>query len=128
MPHPRVPRPACCSDSSPRRTRCALPLAARQAAVLAQLRNLFGQQAGTPLAYHEWDWARDPLTSVPGDEQPPASVPLQGPALLRQPAWAGTLYWAGAETSTSEWGRLDGAVESGRHAAALVLRQLAGDA
>ncbi|GAB3290491.1 FAD-dependent oxidoreductase [Hymenobacter humi] len=106
----------------------AAPLAARQAAVLAQLRNLFGQQAGTPLAYHEWDWARDPLTSVPGDEQPPASVPLQGPALLRQPAWAGTLYWAGAETSTSEWGRLDGAVESGRHAAALVLRQLAGDA
>ena len=102
------------------------PLAARRAAVLSQLRQLFGELASTPLAYHEWDWARDPLTSAPGDEQPPASVPLQGPALLRQPAWAGTLHWAGAETSASEWGRLDGAVESGRHAAAQVLRQLVG--
>jgi hypothetical protein len=53
---------------------------------------------------------------------------LQGPALLRQPAWAGALHWAGAETSASEWGRLDGAVESGRYAAAQVLRQLAGGA
>ena len=104
------------------------PLAARQAAVLAQLRQLFGEQAATPLAYHEWDWALDPLTSAPGDEQPPASMPLHGPALLRQPAWAGTLHWAGAETSASEWGRLDGAVESGRYAAAQVLRQLAGSA
>jgi monoamine oxidase len=103
----------------------AAPLAARQTAVLAQLAHLFGASASTPLAYHEWDWAQDPLTSVPGDEQPPASVPLQGPALLRQPAWAGCLHWAGAETSASEWGRLDGAVESGRHAAALVQQQLA---
>ncbi|MDQ2771044.1 MAG: FAD-dependent oxidoreductase [Bacteroidota bacterium] len=102
------------------------PLSTRRAAVLAQLQQLFGELAGNPLAYHEWDWAQDPLTSAPGDEQPPSSVPLHGPALLRQPAWAGTLHWAGAETSASEWGRLDGAVESGRHAAAQVLRQLAG--
>ncbi|GAB2471393.1 monoamine oxidase [Hymenobacter qilianensis] len=102
----------------------AAPLAARRAAVLAQLELLFGAPAAAPLAYHEWDWARDPLTSGPGDEQPPRSVPLQGPALLRQPAWAGRLHWAGAETSVSEWGRLDGAVESGRYAAAQVLRQL----
>ena len=98
---------------------------ARHAAVLAQLRDLFGQSASTPLAYHEWDWTLDPLTSVPGDEQPPVSVPLQGPALLRQPAWAGCLHWAGAETSASEWGRLDGAVESGRYAAGQVRQQLA---
>ena len=101
---------------------------AREGAVLQQLVRVFGPQAGTPLAYHELDWSRDPLTSVPGDEQPPSSVPLQGPALLRQPAWAGSLHWAGAETSVGEWGRLDGAVESGRHAAAQVLRQLAGGA
>lgn len=106
----------------------AASAAERQAAVLHQLGRLFGPQAGTPLAYHELDWSLDPLTSVPGDEQPPLAVPLQGPALLRQPAWAGSLHWAGAETSVSEWGRLDGAVESGRHAAAQVLRQLAGGA
>ena len=78
------------------------------------------------LAYHELDWAREPLTSVPGDEQPPAHVPLQGPALLRQPHWDGALHWAGAETSASEWGRLDGAVESGRWVAGQLLRQLQG--
>ncbi|GAA4349455.1 FAD-dependent oxidoreductase [Hymenobacter saemangeumensis] len=100
----------------------------REAAVRQQLGRLFGPQAAAPLAYHEWDWSLDPHTSVPGDEQPPMAVPLQGPALLRQPAWGGALHWAGAETSISEWGRLDGAVESGRYAAAQVLRQLAGKA
>ena len=100
------------------------PALARQDAVLHQLERLFGPPAAVPLAYHELDWTREPFTSVPGDEQPPGSVPLQGPALLREPAWAGTLHWAGAETSTSEWGRLDGAVESGRRAAAQVLAHL----
>ena len=104
----------------------AAPPAARQAAVLAQLARVFGPLAGAPIAYHELDWTQEPLTSVPGDEEAPTQVPLQGPALLRQPHWAGTLHWAGAETSASEWGRLDGAVESGRWAAAQLLRQLAG--
>jgi monoamine oxidase len=91
--------------------------------VLTQLGLLFGPSAPAALAYHEWDWARDPLTSAPGDEQPPLEVPLQGPALLQQPAWEGRLHWAGAETSGSEWGRLDGAVESGRRAARQVLQE-----
>lgn len=103
----------------------AAPKAVRQAAVVAQLAQVFGKQAASPLAYHELDWTQEPLTSVPGDEQPPTQVPLQGPALLREPHWDGTLYWAGAETSASEWGRLDGAVESGEWAAGQIRRQLA---
>ncbi|MGY3091259.1 monoamine oxidase [Hymenobacter sp. UYAg731] len=102
----------------------AAPPAERQTAVLAQLTQIFGPLAATPVAYHELDWTQEPLTSVPGDEEPPAQVPLQGPALLRQPHWGGALHWAGAETSASEWGRLDGAVESGRWVAAQLLRQL----
>jgi monoamine oxidase len=102
----------------------AAPAAMRQAAVVAQLVRLFGEQARNPLAYHELDWTQDPLTSVPGDEQQPLAVPLRGPALLQQAWWANTLYWAGAETSTSEWGRLDGAIESGQRAAQQVLQQL----
>lgn len=97
------------------------PLAQRQAAVVQQLGRLFGPAARHPLAYHELDWSREPLTSVAGDEQAPAQVPLRGPAQLRQPYWEGRLYWAGAETSTSEWGRLDGAIESGQWAATQVL-------
>ncbi|TPG65877.1 flavin monoamine oxidase family protein [Hymenobacter nivis] len=106
----------------------AAPVAERQAAVLAQLARLFGPGALTPLAYHELDWTQEPLTSAPADAQAPREVPLRGPALLRQPHWDGALHWAGAETSLSEWGRLDGAVESGQWAAAQVLRQLAGAA
>lgn len=102
----------------------AAPKAMRQAAVLAQLAQVFGDDASNPAAYHEVDWTQEPLTSVPGDEQPPTQVPLQGPALLRQPHWGGALHWAGAETSASEWGRLDGAIESGRWVAGQLLRQM----
>ena len=97
------------------------PLAQRRAAVVQQLGRLFGPAALRPLAYHELDWSREPLTSIPGDEQPPDQIPLQGPAQLRQPWWEGRLYWAGTETSISEWGRLDGAIESGQWAATQVL-------
>ena len=102
------------------------PLAQRQVAVVQQLGRLFGPAALRPLAYHELDWSREPLTSIPGDEQFPDQIPLQGPAQLRQPCWDGRLYWAGAETSTSEWGRLDGAIESGQWAATQVLDFLQG--
>ncbi|OGX88730.1 hypothetical protein BEN48_08605 [Hymenobacter glacialis] len=98
------------------------PLAQRQAAVVQQLGRLFGPAALQPLAYHELDWSQEQLTSIPGDEQFPDQIPLQGPARLRQPYWDGRLYWAGAETSVSEWGRLDGAIESGQWAAAQVLK------
>ena len=97
------------------------PPAQRQAAVVQQLGRLFGPAALHPLAYHELDWTREPLTSIPGDEQFPDQIPLRGPDCLRQPCWEGRLYWAGAETSVSEWGRLDGAIESGHWAATQVL-------
>ncbi|WBO86774.1 flavin monoamine oxidase family protein [Hymenobacter yonginensis] len=99
----------------------AAPAAQRQAAVVQQLSQLFGPVARSPLAYHELDWTREPLTSVPADADAPTQVPLQGPALLQQPCWHGTLLWAGAETSASEWGRLDGAVEAGRRVARQLL-------
>jgi monoamine oxidase len=100
------------------------PLAQRQAAVVQQLGRLFGPAARHPLAYHELDWSREPLTSVPGDGQQPNHIPLQGSVQLRQPYWDGRLYWAGAETSVSEWGRLDGAIESGQWAATQVMAGL----
>ncbi|MDJ0366421.1 FAD-dependent oxidoreductase [Hymenobacter sp. H14-R3] len=102
--------------------RAAAP-AARRAAVLAQLARLFGPAALTPLAYHELDWTQQPHTSAPGDEHPPQQVPLQGPTVLRQSLWHNTLHWAGAETSSSEWGRLDGAIEAGQRAAGQVLER-----
>ena len=88
--------------------------------MLAPIGHLFGAAAGVPLAYYEWGWGQDPLTSVLGNEQQPASVPLQGPRCCGTEA--GKLHWAGTQTTASEWERLDGAVESSRHGAAQVLR------
>ncbi|WP_410779717.1 FAD-dependent oxidoreductase [Hymenobacter sp. ISL-91] len=48
-------------------------------------------------------------------------MPLQGPPELRTPLWQGRLVWAGAETATGEWGRLNGAVEAGTRDAGQVL-------
>ncbi|MFD2787895.1 flavin monoamine oxidase family protein [Hymenobacter rubripertinctus] len=106
--------------AGPHPLRRAAP-AARQAAVVAQLARIFGPAAAQPLAYEELDWTREPFTSTPADAAPPSSVPLQGPAILAQPLWHNTLHWAGAETATGEWGRLDGAIEAGQRAAAQVL-------
>ncbi len=97
------------------------PATAREAAVTAQLTRLFGPLAAHPLAYQELDWTREPFTSTPADEAPPLSVPLQAPAELAAPLWQNRLLWAGAETATGEWGRLDGAIEAGERAARQVL-------
>lgn len=106
--------------AAPHPLRNAAP-AAREAAVVAQLVRIFGPAAVHPLAYQELDWTREPYTSTPADEAAPLSVPLQGPPELRTPLWQGRLIWAGAETASGEWGRLDGAVEAGARAAAQVL-------
>ncbi len=128
MPRPRGVPPTRCSGSSPRRTRCEPPPRGAANGSACPAPEAVRRAGRRPAGPHEWDWARDLLTSVPGDEQPPLLVPLQGHALLRKPPWAGARHWAGAETPTIEWGRLEGTVESCRHAAAQVLRQLAGGA
>ena len=96
MPPRPLVAPEPYSGSSRPATPCARPR--RPAAGGVQLARIFGSLAGVPVAYHELE----PLTSVPGDEEPPAHVP----------------HWAGAETSASEWGRLNGAGEAGRWVAA----------
>ena len=111
--------------AAPHPLRNAAP-AARQAAVVAQLARIFGPPAADFRAYEELDWTREPFTSTPPDAAPPLSVPLQGPAILRQPLWQNTLLWAGAETATGEWGRLDGAIEAGERAATQVRAATAG--
>ncbi|WP_165768196.1 flavin monoamine oxidase family protein [Hymenobacter amundsenii] len=106
--------------AGPHPLRSAVP-AARETAVTAQLTRLFGPPAARPLAYQELDWTREPFTSTPADAAPPLSVPLQAPVELATPLWQGRLLWAGAETATGEWGRLDGAIEAGERAARQVL-------
>ncbi|MFD1734110.1 flavin monoamine oxidase family protein [Deinococcus malanensis] len=97
------------------------PRQERQHLVMEQLGRLFGPAALLPRSYDEVDWTRERLSSTAQDEAPPKVFPAYGHTLLREPALDGRLFWAGAETSPLEGGLLEGAVQSGEHAARLVL-------
>ena len=94
----------------------AQTLAARQAAVLAQLASIFGDARFlTPTDYFEMDWTREQFsrggpTAILG----PGALTEFGPA-LRTPV--GRIHWAGTETADYWTGYMDGAVRSGERVA-----------
>src|SRR3954447_14007977 len=89
------------------------------AAVVQQFVTFFGPQAASPREVAVQDW-NDEIRSRG------APVHLLGPGTLtqdREAIWApiGRLHWAGTETATFWHGYMDGAISSGRRAAAEVL-------
>ncbi len=92
----------------------------RRDAVLSQLARLFGPAALAARDYVECDWSAEALSCGPDDDRPPAEHPAYGAAAFDTLAWNGRLAWAGAETSRSEGGYLDGAIASGLRAARLL--------
>jgi len=89
-------------------------------AVVDQFVAFFGPQAASPREVVVQDWS-DEVWSRGGP------VHLLGPGALTQDRaaiWApiGRLHWAGTETATFWHGYMDGAISSGRRAAAEVLR------
>jgi monoamine oxidase len=97
-------------------------LAARRAAVLHEFAQLFGAPAARPERYleHNWgaeQWTRGCYTAV----LPPGVWSGFGASALRAPH--GAIHWAGTETSPHFMGTMDGAVFSGRQAAAAVRRE-----
>lgn len=92
---------------------------ARMHAVFDQLGRLFGPQAADPLRYIERDWSDDPYTN---DEVVWFDDPLPcGQPALAEPQFDGRLVWAGTETADVGAGHMEGAVRSGRRAAAQIL-------
>lgn len=96
----------------------ALPPMQRRAAVLAQVRRLF-PRLPAPIGYHVTDWLGDEYSNGcyaalfgPGDWV------RQGPHLTRPHH---RVHWAGTETSVDYFGLMEGAIRSGRRAAAKVL-------
>lgn len=92
---------------------------ALSAAVLQQFVTFFGPAAGRPHEVLVQDWS-DEVWSRGGP------VHLLGPGVLtqgREALWApvGRVHWAGTETATFWHGYMDGAISSGRRAAAEVL-------
>jgi monoamine oxidase len=97
----------------------AMAPAERAPAVLAQLARLFGPEAADPVQFVERDWSADAYTCE--DEHYHGQPLPYGAAPLTQPYWDGRLVLAGTETAAQGGGHMEGAVVSGRRAAALIL-------
>lgn len=90
----------------------------RREAVLSTLAEHLGPDARTPTGYAERDWTREPWSrGCYGAYLPPGALTRYGPA-LRAPH--GRVHWAGTETATAWSGYVEGAILSGRRAAAEV--------
>jgi monoamine oxidase len=104
------------------RTYGSLPVEERRAAVIEGLVALFGEQARHPIDYVEYDWVDDPWAQG-------GPTALHGPGVLTSFGSAirtphRRVHWAGTETATYWSGYMDGAIRSGKRAAAEVREAL----
>jgi monoamine oxidase len=91
----------------------------RDAAVTCFAR-YFGDRARKPIAYVDHVWEHDPWSGgCYGAFMPPGVWTKLGPS-IREPQ--GRIHWAGTETATVWCGYIDGAISSGKRAAAEILR------
>jgi monoamine oxidase len=91
----------------------------RQAAVLAELVDRFGDKASSPVAFHEQDWSLERYSGGGMISHAPTGVLTEFGYTLREPC--GRIHWAGTESSAVMCGWVDGAVRSGERAAGEVL-------
>ena len=91
----------------------------RRQEVIDTLVELFGEEAATPQRYVEKNWAEEPFIGGAYAASPtPGAWIEHGLAGWRVPA--GRLHWAGTETASVWNGYIDGAISSGKRAAAEV--------
>jgi monoamine oxidase len=90
----------------------------RRRSALSCFATLFGEAAGNPIDYLDHSWSTEPFApGGPTAAVPPGSWTSYG-RWLRKPV--GPIHWAGTETADEWTGFLDGAVRSGKRAAAEV--------
>ncbi len=95
-----------------------LPAERRRSEALRCFASLFGEEALKPLDYVDQRWGTEDFApGGPTAAVPPGSWTRFGP-WLREPV--GPIHWAGTETADEWTGFLDGAIRSGRRAAAEV--------
>jgi monoamine oxidase len=100
----------------------SLPTDQRRRDALRCFASLFGDEALTPLDYADHRWGTEDFApGGPTAAVPPKSWTRFGP-WLREPV--GPIHWAGTETADEWTGFLDGAIRSGRRAAAEVTARL----
>ena len=94
----------------------------RRETVIDCLHRFFGPPPREPIGYAELDWSTEAFTRGCYGGRPAAGVLSSFGRALRAPV--GRIRWAGAETSPTSCGYMDGAVRSGRQAAAEVAAAL----
>ena len=92
----------------------------RRDAVLRGFQRLFGRRAAHPVLYVDKDWTAEPYSRGCYGGVLGTGAWTGFGRLLREPA--GRIHWAGTETATRWMGYMDGAIQSGKRAAAEVVR------
>ena len=88
----------------------------RTKSVIDSMVQRYGDRAARPESYSELDWCLEPWTrGCYGGNCPPGMLTRFGPAIKRP---IGPIHWAGTETAVRWNGYIDGAIESGKRAAA----------
>ena len=87
--------------------------------MLGALVKYFGPRAGEPFDFLEQDWNKEEFTRGCYGGRLAAGAWTQYGKALSEPV--GLIHWAGAETSPVWNGYMDGAIRSGRRAAAEIL-------
>jgi monoamine oxidase len=95
--------------------------AERRAILVQDLVRLFGPQARELLDYSEMNWSSEQWTAGCVSPLGPGMLTRYGP-VLRAPT--GRVHWAGTETATQFVGYMEGALRSGKRAAAEVLEAM----
>lgn len=80
---------------------------------LAQLVTLFGEEAADPKAVHFQDWSAEKFTANTADLNAPNFHPEYGLNLQLGNEWKGKLEFISTETSFSNGGLIEGALEAG---------------
>lgn len=78
-----------------------------------QLTTLFGDQANSPKAVHFQDWSSEEFTASVADHRSQIHHPQYGLNLKMGSGWDGKLEFISTETSFSNGGLIEGALESG---------------
>ncbi len=80
---------------------------------MAQLEALFGNEANRPKAVHFQDWSTEKFTANVNDRKPLTRHPQYGLNLILGRAWGRKLEFISTETSFSNGGLIEGALEGG---------------
>ena len=91
----------------------------RREMMVHQLRNYYGDSADNYTAYLETVW-RDEACTYSEYSEPVFPHQHNGDAIFRRPWYSGKLYLAGAETSSTSPGYMDGAVHSANRVAGMI--------